>query len=98
MNSLIEPAFYVCAVYLIAACVKQANITNPGTSNTVKACLATIIIGATLQLFVAYYDLLTLPGMAVSCLISVGLGTMIFYDRRERRSVRSRDNKHHGYT
>lgn len=86
MNHAVEIVFYVCGLYLIVGCVWQANVVTPAARKLVKACVWWIMVGATMQLLAGAMHLLTHASMAVSCILSLSLGSFFLFANSRGRN------------
>lgn len=82
LTIIINIAFYLSAGLLCAACIVVANSMNHDTCHCKKAILIVLIIGAGMQLMLAWYALFGFWSQLSSIPISLAVSMWLMLDRR----------------
>lgn len=80
----IRLVFLICGFALCIACVLAANRMNSTTCNCQKGFLILILIGATMQMVLAFGAVMTIWGMLASTPVSLGLALKLTFERRKQ--------------
>jgi hypothetical protein len=82
LAALMTFIFYVSAGLLCFVCVVVANSMERDTCPCMKFCLFLIILGATVQAVMAWYELISIYSMVPNAAIGFGISSWLLIDRR----------------
>jgi hypothetical protein len=85
MIDIVELIFYVCAIFLVIACLRAANLVSKGSDFTIKCCIGIILMAAGAQVLAGLMKVMPPSAMLVTALLSIGIGSLLMFERRERR-------------